>query len=246
MALRGSTRSSRSRFARKDDLSTIEGLQRVIKEAGYELPKKKTPFSGVKKAIGVLNAPIAAISGFTQGLINKDINPLRQAGSNVMKGLRGEEFRGFSDVIKEESALRGKEVDTRSEKVGAAALGLGLDIFLDPTTYLTFGMSGATKLWKVGGKTLTKGGQKVAERAMIEAAEATTKKATRELLESVAKKTVTREVKERALKAGVSPENILALTGKNIVDEGELSSLVELSLKEIRLLNLFQDEQQKN
>lgn len=105
-------------------------------------PQRST--TGLERVLDVLAIPSHAVAGAVQGGIRDGVGG---AVRGVAKGVR--DRTTFGDVLKEDAGVQG---------LAAPGLGLVLDIALDPTTYLSSGMTAAGKAAKVA--TL---GSKVAE-----------------------------------------------------------------------------------
>jgi len=183
--------------------------------------------------LGAINVPIAGISGLVQGAISPDIKAFEQARKNIKSSLAGEEFRGFSDVIREEG-----EVTSRGGKIGAGVLGFGLDVLLDPLTYITLGASVATKVARTAGKTLTRGGSKYYTRAVREAGEKLGKEsatASKDIVERSIRNNNYDTLADDLIKVGTSPgtAELLTRTAKagRLIDNGGIKFLGRSMIK---------------
>jgi len=220
------------------DLSTQRGLDRlasrVSERTGLKVPEKKEPFSALRKIGGILNVGAATTAGAVRGAIRPDVSVIEGA----KQGFKDRETFGFADIIKEDLGIK---ADTKAEKFGIGVAGFAADVLFDPLTYLTFGLSSGLK---VGGKTLTKGGTKLAQRATREITEEGTKKfligkTTQEVASKLAnkratplvndiiqrtfgKKGLTEGAARQFMKEGVSGHtiNTLRQLGPQIIDRG--------------------------
>jgi len=104
----------------KPDVSSVEGLRQLAKEAGLEIKEPKK--SLFKRGVDLISRANYASAGFAKAVIRKDENPIIEA----WKGLSGKEKETYSDVLEELG------VENRWIKGGA---GFALDVLLDPTTY---------------------------------------------------------------------------------------------------------------
>lgn len=101
-----------------------------------------------ERTLDILNRGVAASAGAAHSLVVGK-NPV----AGAWKGLAGEERKNYSDVLGALGMDKG---------LARSVLGFGADVFLDPTTYVTFG-TGAGEKVAVGGvqKTLTESAQAV-------------------------------------------------------------------------------------
>lgn len=105
----------------------------------------------MSKIFDILSRPNYAVANLVQDTIdyakdpNREFNPF----ASVASGIAGTQKTTFQDVLKHEGA---------NDSLGTSLLGLGLDIGLDPTTYLSGaglvkGIGKAGKALGIGGKT---------------------------------------------------------------------------------------------
>lgn len=236
MATRG-RRSTSSRKQEKSQEDMINELLLLAKAHDLEPPEQKKPFAALRKIAGILNTGTAIVAGGVHGILDEDTSVVR----GMYEGFKKRETYGFSDVIREDL---GWDPQTRAGKIGLGTVGLAADILFDPLTYLTLGVSATSKVAKVGGKTLTKGGTEIAARTAsnliknrtaqylekglaLETAERLAQKKvsgiTNELLmRTTGKKGLTDEVVRDFVEKGVEEADILALqsAGKTLIDQG--------------------------
>lgn len=108
----------------------------------FVLPDYQRKTTGLERVLDALAVPSHASAGFTRGIVRGE-NPLETAAAGVRNRTT------YGDLLRDDAGMQGP---------AAAGLGLLLDIGLDPTTYLSAGLSGAGKAAKAA--TL---GAKVAE-----------------------------------------------------------------------------------
>ena len=124
-------------ISNRPDVSTVEGLTSYAESKGYKIKKKKPNI--FLRTMDYLSRPMYASAGAAKALVKGDENPLFEA----WKGLKGEEKETYSDVLKEAGV---------ENKVARGIVGFGLDVALDPTTYLGgFAIKGALKTTKLAG-----------------------------------------------------------------------------------------------
>lgn len=136
------------------DLSDPQVRAALMEGLGIERPKPKANvLSRIGSALNAFETGNAAYTGFTEGNIGAG---LKQYASDVFGGLKGavtgdvdREKKTYSDVI---------DMFGGDNKLVKGVGGFGLDVLLDPTTYVSFGTGAGAK---VGGKTLTKAGEKI-------------------------------------------------------------------------------------
>lgn len=85
-------------------------------------PKSSGGPSLMSKIFDILSRPNYAVANFAKGIVKGDPNPL-----DLLTGLSGQNKTTFSDVLEEGGVPKSP---------GRALLGLGMDIGLDPTTYI--------------------------------------------------------------------------------------------------------------
>lgn len=151
----------------KFDLNSVEGLREAASFYGKE-QKQKKPFQALKRFAGVLNVGTAFMTGLTEGILDKNINPFTQPFIRAKQSVKGEELIGFSDVIRNQL---GYQPQTRMEKFAVGTAGFVGDVLFDPLTYLTFGVSAGSKALKVGSQTLNMTGTRLAQQTSRDLAE---------------------------------------------------------------------------
>ena len=134
-----SKRRKASRQRTTIDLSNIDTLKDYAKSKGLDVKEKKP--SIFVRAMDLMSRPVYASAGAAKALVKGNENPLGEA----WKGLKGEEKETYSDVLKEAGV---------ENKIARAVVGFGLDVALDPSTYLGGTLiKGALKSSKLVGKT---------------------------------------------------------------------------------------------
>lgn len=92
------------------------------------------------RGLDIISRPLYALAeGFNRGVehgiptsFDESISHAEAVGSGLREGITGREKTSFGDALKENEILTGKP---------AAVAGFGLDVALDPTSYVTFGTS---------------------------------------------------------------------------------------------------------
>jgi len=134
-----SKRRKSSRQRTTIDLSNIDTLKDYAESKGLDVREKKP--SIFVRAMDWMSRPIYASAGAAKALVKGNENPLGEA----WKGLKGEEKETYSDVLKEAGV---------ENKIARAVVGFGLDVALDPSTYMGgWLIKGALKSSKLVGKT---------------------------------------------------------------------------------------------
>lgn len=138
------------RFRRKiglgsdEDVSTLEGIRAFAEERGVPIPEKETRKEGLITKIGnFLSTGGFAVGGLISG-----------------KGIT----RGIKEKISPSEALGFTKLKPKTTigKVAKFAASLGVDVLLDPTTYLTFGTGAGVKIaTSSGAKVLTRKGTRL-------------------------------------------------------------------------------------
>jgi hypothetical protein len=170
------TRRKRKGQTPSVDLKDPQTRAALIEQLGIKQPKPK---AGFLQRVGSLLGAFETGSAVFRTLETGDpIQGLEQFATDVFQGVTGA-FTG--DVPKDKKTFSNVLEELGVEnKFARGAGGLALDILADPTTYLTFGTGGGTKIFTEGGeKVLTKAGQKVFRNA--------TRRAEREIAEISAK-----------------------------------------------------------
>lgn len=118
----------------------------LVPDEPAEEPSEWDKMAWWEKGLDLLNRGAAASAGAAHAMVTGG-NPIHGA----WKGFAGHERKNYSDVL----GAMGMD-----EGLARAAVGFGMDVALDPTTYVTFG-TGAGEKVAVGGveKTLTEGAQ---------------------------------------------------------------------------------------
>ena len=120
------------------NVSDIESLKAYAASKGLEVKEKKP--SIFVRMMDYMQRPLYASAGVAKALVKGNENPLTEA----WKGLKGEEKETYSDVLKEAGI---------ENKFTRAIAGFGLDIALDPTTYVGGSLvKGVGKVAKTGGQ----------------------------------------------------------------------------------------------
>lgn len=197
-------------FANKN-IDPITGLQKEIKDyqkiatkAGVSLPQSPTeqPKKSLLAKVGSFVSSFETAPVVDAYLKGED--PLSAYTTSVKKGLSGKEDiatkKSYIDILEDvgwkSSAGTGKLTESATWKNFAKEIvGLGLDVALDPTSWLTGGTSGVVKVeTKAGTKILSKEGVKVMQQIV--------KEETPKIAETLAKKGIT-IAQEDATKAAV-------------------------------------------
>lgn len=129
------------------NLASKYGEGKVAQKIITKAQKPKTSF--ISKILDFVQRPNFAIATGIKNVLDTDQQTKFWQG--IGKGLSGKSKTTFSEVLGE----IGWQPKTIGGKIARGATGLTLDILLDPTTYLTFGVGTGAK---IGGKTLTKAG----------------------------------------------------------------------------------------
>lgn len=177
--------------------------------AGSTAPKFEPPapptdpwddMSWWQKALDILSRPNYASAAAAKSLITGQGNPLQEA----WRGLKGEKRTTYSDVL----AATGMDKGPLRSVVG-----FGLDVGLDPTTYLTFGTGG-------GAKVAVKGVQKTLTPAAAAARSATKLHLEGRLLEILPKL-------DEARRSTLLERTGLSLAGKELPNEALAKAMAE-------------------
>lgn len=104
------------------------------------LPKKR---GNISRVFDLLNVGQHAVAGFAKGIVNDDLNPLAGMTQGIIAsnpfGQGREEWKySFSHVLTD----MGWEPESLGGKIAKGAVGMGLDIALDPMTYVTLPLGG--------------------------------------------------------------------------------------------------------
>lgn len=220
------SRQGRRKTEETTQQDLINELITVARENQLTPPEKKEPLSALRKIAGILNIGTAASAGAVRGLLDENTSVVR----GIYEGIQNRETFGFADVIREDLGIKG---DTRAEKFGIGAIGLAADILFDPLTYLSFGISGASKVAKVGTKTLSKEGTKLASQATKNLL----KNRTAEFLEKgIALETAEKLAQKKT--SGLVNDLLLRSTGKKGLTDQSVKEFVERGFEESDLLVL--------
>ena len=160
-----------------DTAKQIADYQKLADRKNITLPASPTE----KKKTGLLSKAGSVLSTFETApafhAILKGKNPFTEYSTSVKKGITAKEDISnkisYTDIFEEmgwkSSPGTGKLTSSATWKNFAKEItGLAGDIFLDPTTYLSFGLSALPKL---GGKTISKTGKAVLKETAKESAE---------------------------------------------------------------------------
>ena len=217
---------------------TTESIQRQLarfNEANVPIPETKDPKATIwQRAIAGLRVlePAPYFMGASRGASLGGVFK-RQMSKAWNTGIRGRQWESenafertidtatFSDVLED----WGWSADTTEEKFARGAVGLGLDIVLDPKTWLTFGATkGATKVFLPG-----KGYAQISKTGTKRLAELTA-----EVGEKVGKEQLVKEIGEGA--SQYMAKRGLKFMGQRIVPEETLKAPFKLIDKTLQKL----------
>jgi hypothetical protein len=154
----------------KPDVSSLEGLFGISQRAGGEVAEaanrivepdnsvwgviKNSVKTGLVKTLDVLQRANYAVASAVKNMVDQDENTTVLGG--IWSGITGETKNTFSDVFTE----MGWNPESKFGKFAKGAAGFALDVLLDPTTYVTFGVgrAGVKVLTMAGERVLTKEG----------------------------------------------------------------------------------------
>ena len=134
----------------KLDEDTNKAVDKYVQNYKNMVYKSTTPSDkrgAFRTLIDLLSLPNYAVAGFAKGMVDKgeedEINPIEGFAKGALAGITGnDEHRySFSDVLED----AGWEPQTGVGKFAKGFTGVMLDIFLDPTTYITGGWGGIIK-----------------------------------------------------------------------------------------------------
>lgn len=192
---------------------TPQGLQRLAAAAGVktkDVTEKKhfNPLAALSNVLNIVN-PIDAIVRAREtkapDFFQQYLSSVGRRAKGAVKGQFVEEKTG-TDLLK---SFGVKQPTSKLGNIGIRTAGFGLDVLLDPLTYISFGAGAGAK---VGGKVLTKAGGK----------------AFRELAETTARKTAADLAKKGVQKPF---EEILQGTIKNLstktIEEGSRTAALK-------------------
>ena len=180
-----------------------------IDRVNQPIEKKSEPKGFLGKSIDIISRPLYASANFSKDIIEG--KGLKSAITSSFQGLSGKERNYYSDVL-ESAGVKNKYV--------RAVVGFGLDVLLDPVTYLSFGTAqgaklGLTVLNKTGKKLLLESLEKQAPNIVkLNIVKGMTKHAA----EVAARAAIESSVLKMALKepAKYASENAIRLGGKKI------------------------------
>jgi hypothetical protein len=140
----------------KIDLTSSEGLYNLAQSKGGPIAKKadeilgkdKSLFTKAKETLGkgllttldIIQRPNFAVASGVKNIMDTD--PTTTFASGLKTGISGETKHTFTDVFSEV----GWNPDTFGGKFAKGAAGFALDVLLDPTTYITFGVGAGAKV----------------------------------------------------------------------------------------------------
>lgn len=165
----------------------------------YKLQEEQKPKGVIRKTLDYLARGNYAVANLANSLfVEKE--GLGEAFSDAWKGLKGEKPMFFSDVL-ENMGIRNKYVK--------AIVGFALDYYLDPMTYITFGVGKGLKL---GLTTLNKSGKALLNETLKKQLPKYIKKFlakgyTKEVAEELGRQAIEEAVLRRALK---NPQKYIA------------------------------------
>ena len=147
----------------EETLQSIQSKQDRFLEQGIEPPEKKEGKGVLTRVFDLLRMGETAPAVMAVLKKESPVSAYSKTFVTPFESEKKEPAAIYSDVLEE----LGWHADTTPEKFIRGAVGLGLDIFLDPKTYLSLGAFGATKIaTKMGIISLNKVGKKVLKKSI--------------------------------------------------------------------------------
>lgn len=128
-------------------LSQINSQLDRLRGIKAKAPEEDTSGGILGRVFDVVSRPVYATANAVNSLVTDakenagTLDTFRNLGREFQEGLRGKDKTTFSDVI-ENAGVTG---DSITDKLLRGVGGFGLDIALDPTTYVSLGTSAAAK-----------------------------------------------------------------------------------------------------
>lgn len=206
--IKRSTRKKKTGTTAEDKL---QALYDILGDAGVTPPPIENKPNFINRLAQFLQVgeTAPAVSEFLKtGSIGKGLSKYGETAAQRGTFQGGPDY-SYADLLKEKGVgeLGSMKLPVVGKVTGRGALGLLGDVFLDPTTYLTFGTSALGKV--AGKKTLTEASEKIAS----------------ELAQKAGSKVITPTIREAARKTALEAPDVLGRTTAEQAAKGQRSLL---------------------